>query len=205
MNARNIYEDLQDMHPVRCHIERQMEEYNTSPGVVRLNLVLFSQAVEHICRIARVISQVTKILFYNKNRKWNFSQLNTQWWIAVGFQPRGNMLLVGIGGSGRQSLSKIASYMSELKVFQVQVTKHYGVLEFREDLKRLYSMTGVDNTPTSFLFHDSQVVEEQFLEIVNSMLGTGQVPNLHKTDEIEEVCFVNGLTINSNYDFIDKI
>lgn len=58
MNAWNIYEDLQDMDPVRCHIERQMEEYNTSPGVVRLNLVLFGEAVEHICRIARVISQV---------------------------------------------------------------------------------------------------------------------------------------------------
>ncbi|XP_074107880.1 dynein heavy chain 2, axonemal kl-2 [Cotesia typhae] len=158
MNAWNIYEDLQDMDPVRCHIERQMEEYNTSPEVVRLNLVLFGEAVEHICRIARVISQ-----------------------------PRGNMLLVGIGGSGRQSLSKIASYITELKVFQVQVTKQYGVPEFREDLKRLYSMTGVDNKPTSFLFHDSQVVEELFLEIINSMLGTGQISNLYKPDEIEEI------------------
>lgn len=98
------------------------------------------------------------------------------------------MLLVGIGGSGRQSLSKIASYITELRVFQVQVTKQYGVPEFREDLKKLYSMTGVDNKPTSFLFHDSQVVEELFLEIVNSMLGTGQVSNLYKPDEIEEVC-----------------
>lgn len=45
-----------------------MEEYNISPGVVPLDLVLFKDALEHICRIVRVISQ-----------------------------PRGNMLLVGIG------------------------------------------------------------------------------------------------------------
>lgn len=45
-----------------------MEEYNISPGVVRLDLVLFKDALEHICRIVRVISQ-----------------------------SRGNMLLVGIG------------------------------------------------------------------------------------------------------------
>lgn len=84
-------------------------------------------------------------------------------------------------------MSKIANYISELNTFQIQVSKHYGVLEFREDLKRLYSITGVDNKPTCFLFNDTQIVEEQFLEIVNNMLGTGEVANLYKPDEMEEV------------------
>lgn len=97
------------------------------------------------------------------------------------------MLLVGIGGNGRQSLSKLASYISELDTFQIQVNKQYRMLEFREDLKRLYSMTGVDNKPTSFIFNDTQIVEEQFLEIINNMLGTGEVANLYKPDELEEI------------------
>lgn len=102
-------------------------------------------------------------------------------------QPRGNVLLVGIGGSGRQSLSRIGSYMCDLYTYQIAVTKQYGVPEFREDLKTLYSMAGVENKPTSFLFNDTQAVEEQFLEIVNNMLSTGEVANLYKSDEMEDV------------------
>ncbi|KAK2576898.1 hypothetical protein KPH14_005523 [Odynerus spinipes] len=59
MNAWNIYEDLVDIAAVRRHIEEQMDEYNASTGVVRLDLILFQDAVEHICRIVRVISQVS--------------------------------------------------------------------------------------------------------------------------------------------------
>ena len=42
------------------------------------------------------------------------------------------MLLVGIGGSGRQSLAKLASYTLEYKVFMIEVTKHYRRQEFHE-------------------------------------------------------------------------
>lgn len=77
--------------------------------------------------------------------------------------------------------------MCDLSTYQIAVTKQYRVAEFREDLKILYSMTGVENKPTSFLFNDAQVVEEQFLEIVNNMLSTGEVANLYKSDEMEDV------------------
>ncbi|XP_076295130.1 dynein heavy chain 2, axonemal kl-2 [Lasioglossum baleicum] len=158
MNAWDIYEDLTDIGAVRTHIEAQMDEYNASTGVVHLDLIFFRDAIEHICRIVRVISQ-----------------------------PRGNMLLVGVGGSGRQSLTRISNYMCELSTFQITVTKTYRVQEFREDLKVLYTKTGVDKKATTFLFNDTQVVEEQFLEIVNSILSTGEVANLFKGDEMEDI------------------
>ncbi|XP_008209980.1 dynein heavy chain 2, axonemal [Nasonia vitripennis] len=158
MNAWNIYEDLRDVGAVRSYAEGQMDEHNATAGVVRLDLILFRDAVEHICRIVRVISE-----------------------------PRGNMLLVGIGGSGRQSLSRLAAYMCELTTFQIEVSKHYHVPEFREDLKSLYYLAGVENKPSSFLFNDTQIVEEQFLEIVNNMLSTGEIASLYKSDELEDI------------------
>lgn len=67
MNPFHFYEEL-DLNSLRKYVEGQMEEYNASPGVVRMDLVLFKDAIQHICRIVRVISQ-----------------------------QRGNMLLIGIG------------------------------------------------------------------------------------------------------------
>lgn len=59
MNAWDIYEDLPDIGSIRRYVEEQMDEYNVSPDVVHLDLVLFRDAIEHVCRIVRVISQVS--------------------------------------------------------------------------------------------------------------------------------------------------
>ena len=55
------------------------------------------------------------------------------------------------------------------------------------DLKRLYFATGVKNRPTVFLFMDTQIVEEAFVEDINNILSSGEVSNLYKSDEFEEV------------------
>lgn len=56
------------------------------------------------------------------------------------------------------------------------------------DLKRLYYLTGVENKPTVFLFNDTQALEESFLEDISNILSSGEVPNLYKPEEFEEVC-----------------
>lgn len=55
------------------------------------------------------------------------------------------------------------------------------------DLKRLYFAAGVENKETVFLFMDTQVIEESFLEDINNILSSGEVSNLYKPDEFEEV------------------
>lgn len=153
-----FYEDLADMGTLRIFMQTQLDDYNSSPGMVKMDLVLFKEAIEHITRIIRVISQ-----------------------------PKGNMLLIGIGGSGRQSLTRLAAYICDFYVFQIEVTKKYKTVDFREDLKKLYQMIGVENKPTVFIFNDTQVAEENFMEIVNNMLSVGEVANLYKAEEFEEI------------------
>lgn len=91
------------------------------------------------------------------------------------------------GGSGRTSLSRISSYICEYTTFQINVTRSYRVPEFKEDLKTLYSQTGVEHKSTAFIFNDTQVTEESFMEILNNMLSSGEVANLYKPDEFEDV------------------
>lgn len=70
-----------------------------------------------------------------------------------------------------------------LKKLPTDLCKYF----FPADLKRLYRTAGVENKPTIFLFNDTQVVDETFLEDINNILSSGEVPNLYKADEFEEV------------------
>uniref|UniRef100_A0A8W8IGK7 Dynein heavy chain AAA module D4 domain-containing protein n=1 Tax=Magallana gigas TaxID=29159 RepID=A0A8W8IGK7_MAGGI len=56
-------------------------------------------------------------------------------------------------------------------------------------VKQLYWQAEVDNKTTLFIFNDTQVVEEGFLEDINNFLSSGEVPNLYKPDEFEEVLY----------------
>jgi dynein heavy chain len=133
--------------------QKQLTEYN-QVRKSKLNLVLFRFAIEHISRICRILKL-----------------------------PGGNALLVGVGGSGRQSLTLLSAFIMSCEVFQIEISKQYSKVEWREDMKRLLLMAGKENVKTVFLFPDSKIKEESFLEDVNGILNTGDIPNLFNSEE----------------------
>ncbi|KAJ7405899.1 dynein axonemal heavy chain 9 [Willisornis vidua] len=109
-----------------------------------MNLVLFEDAMCHVCRISRILQC-----------------------------PRGNALLVGVGGTGKQSLARLAASLSTLQVCQLTLRKGYGLPDLKADLAKLYLRAGVKNVGTVFLLTDAQVVDEQFLVLLNDFLASG--------------------------------
>ena len=142
-----IYEEVSDVDKLSEIMNNSLQEYNEMN--IPMNLVLFLDAMGHVCRISRVLRQ-----------------------------PGGNALLLGVGGSGRQSLTRLASHLADFRVFQIEITKNYRVLEWREDLKTVLKIAGYELKPVVFLFVDTQITDEIFLENVNNILSSGEVPNL---------------------------
>jgi dynein heavy chain len=102
---------------------------------------------------------------------------------------QGNCLLVGVGGSGKQSLARLAAYAAGCGVFEITLTRGYDEAAFREDLKALYTMLGAENKKMVFLFTDSHVADEGFLELINNMLTTGAASR-HTALCIQQLSFV---------------
>lgn len=96
-------------------------------------------------------------------------------------------MLVGVGGSGKKSITTLASALAGCELDTIEPKKVYGKKEFKEDLLRMMKKAGIQNKRVTFLFADTQILQESFLEDVNNLLNSGEVPNMLLKDEIEDI------------------
>ena len=73
------------------------------------------------------------------------------------------------------------------RCFQIELTRNYDRGSFFEDLRKMYFNAGANNANSVFLFTDTQIVQEDFLEDIIGILNSGEVPNLFEADEYEKV------------------
>lgn len=148
----NNYDQFPNAEACSDRLHEALREYNdTNP---MMDLVLFEDAMGHICRICRIISS-----------------------------DGGHALLVGVGGSGKQSLSKLASFICMYITKSIMISSSYGMNDLKTDLQDMYNKAGVKDEGVCFLFTEGQITNEKFLVYINDLLSSGEIPDLYAAED----------------------
>lgn len=151
------YEETIDISMFQELAAKSLQEYN---AVTRnkMNIVLFQYALMHLNRICRILTM-----------------------------SGCSALLVGVAGSGRQSLTRLAANILQQTFFQPEITKNYGLSDWRDDLKIVLKESGGMGRDTVFVFTESQIKLPAFLQDIDCLLNLGEVPNIYAIDEKQEI------------------
>ena len=151
------YENIVTLDKARAATEQFMSELNEKKDRKHVEIVLFDDCLKNLMRITRVIQQ-----------------------------DQGSCMLVGVGGSGKQSLSRLAAFCEQNSL--VQPT--YGSPPRPDDLRLVFRtifnnivepyspQKGIFFIPHTLLMTDAEFKIDYYLEVVSSFLATGEIANL---------------------------
>ncbi|CRG99093.1 dynein heavy chain, putative [Plasmodium relictum] len=121
---------------------------------VELPLVLFDYAIIQICKICRILD-------------FNISHL----------------MLIGFGGSGKQSLLKLSIFINSLNLLNISTNNKYDVNNFKSDLQEFHLKCAIKPGNVHVLLLKEKDILDSFLPYINDLTSTGLCNNLFTKDE----------------------
>jgi dynein heavy chain len=150
--------DLDEVLPtaresLKQYLRKVLEDYNSS-STRPLSIVLFDYAVVHLLRICRIIKMA-----------------------------HGHAFLIGLEGSGRQSLTHLAASLCDHSLVDLAASNNYTEEQWREDLKACLIKSGQEGVSSVLLLPDAKIKGSFMLDDINNLLNSGDVPNLFPSEE----------------------
>ena len=137
-------------------LHEALKEYNDTNPV--MDLVLFEDAMKHVCRITRIIAA-----------------------------DAGHALLVGVGGSGKQSLARLSSFICMYTTTSIVISASYGMADLKTDLQNMFNKSGLKDEGIMFLFTEGQITNERFLVYINDLLSSGEIADLFPSEDKDSI------------------
>lgn len=97
------------------------------------------------------------------------------------------MLLVGVSGVGKTLIAKFVSWINNYEIYEVQTHRKYSLQDFEDLLRSLIIKAGIRDIKLTFLFDEANALETTFLEHMNALLASGEVPGLFEGDQMVQL------------------
>lgn len=149
-----LYDEIEDWTKLEKIINYYLNEYNSS-AEIPMNLTFFKYSIEHIARASRAF------------------QL-----------PRGHLIAVGCGGSGRKASIKLAACMAGAELFDLKFKDNYSMSDWRDDMKKVLLAAGMSDRSTILIYSDPNVEHSiDFMNDIITVMDNSELPNLFQSDD----------------------
>lgn len=167
------YVEQTDLNLIRKKVELELEEYNLTKKD-SMNISIFDFAVIQVLKICRILRL-----------------------------DKSHGVLIGLGGSGRQTLVKLSSYIMGQQTVSVEVHKNYNSEKWRTDVKKILADASLTSKCSNLVISEAQSNNLYLMQDIDSMLNLGEIPNLYETEEF--IKFLDKLKEKAKKEGDDKL
>ncbi|CAE8610435.1 unnamed protein product, partial [Polarella glacialis] len=138
-------------------LQNIIEQHGASAGQSH-ELILFPDALDRVARICRALRV-----------------------------PTGCALLIGNPQSGRRSLARLASFLSDMTAIEPhsEQSRHHqpSLLHWRGKVKDALKLAGGQSSSAALLFGDADLGDDALCADIYSLLSTGAIPQMWASEE----------------------
>ena len=140
------------------NLEHYIVEYNEVNKKSKLNIIMFNRLVEHCIKICRIMKL-----------------------------PYGNGILIGNAGLGLSEITKLAVFLCNYDIVEIKLVPNYIIEDWYNDLKLFMTKTGIEERQSVFILKYSQILKEEFLSDLDSLINNGEIHGIFNKEEYENI------------------
>jgi dynein heavy chain len=155
--AQRLYKEINSLEAYKNIVKLYIDEYNEI-NKRKINILLFEECLDNLAKLNRILSR-----------------------------EYGHALQIGLGGDGRRTLTRLATWMQGYDLQEMEIQKDIPLQDWQDFLREVFRRSGIKNNKCTILVTDSQLSKDIFYEDINNLLNIGEVPNLFKADDKEAI------------------